>query len=102
MFEMKRILSVINGEAVECVDGSANALLQKRRQFQKRGPDSPRQRNANNEPVNEKLAKVSSGFGLVSHVTLLRFSILSVNIIPLVHWTHGQIADQSNDEQPGH
>ena len=29
-------------------------LLEKRRQFQERGPDSPRQWNADDEPVKEK------------------------------------------------
>jgi hypothetical protein len=77
-------------------------LLEKRRQLQERGPDSPRQWNADDEPVNEKFEPVSGGLDLVSHNILLRFSILSVNIITLVHWAHGKIADQPNDEQPGH
>ena len=79
-----------------------SVLLKKRRQFQKRVPDSPRQRNADDEPVNEKFKAVSSGLDLVSHNSLLAFPILSVNIITLVHWTHRKIADQSDDEQSGH
>ena len=77
-------------------------LLKMRRQFQERGPDSPRQWNADDEPVNEKFEPISGGLDLVSHNILLRFSILSVNIITLVHWAHGKIADQSDDEQSGH
>jgi hypothetical protein len=77
-------------------------LLKKRRQLQERGPDSPRKWNADDEPVNEKFELVSGGLDLVSHNILLRFSILSVNIITLVHWAHGKIADQSDDEQSGH
>jgi hypothetical protein len=77
-------------------------LLKKRRQFQERVPDSPRQWNADDEPVNENFETVSSGLDLVSHNILLPFSILSVNIITLVHWAHGKIADQSDDELHGH
>ena len=73
--------------------GCHGRLLKKRRQFQERVPDSPCQRNADDEPVNEKLAPVSSGLDLVSHNILLRFSILSVEIITLVHRAHGKIAD---------
>lgn len=42
-------------------------LLEKRRQFQERGPDSPRQRNADDEPVNEKFEPVVSRLISLSH-----------------------------------
>jgi hypothetical protein len=42
-------------------------LLKKRRQFQKRVPDSPRQWNANNEPVNEKFEPVIGRSIALSH-----------------------------------
>ena len=42
-------------------------LLKKRRQFQKRVPDSPRQRNADDEPVNEKFEPVIGRLIALSH-----------------------------------
>ena len=42
-------------------------LLKKRRQFQKRVPDSPRQWNADDEPVNEKFEPVIGRLIALSH-----------------------------------
>ena len=42
-------------------------LLKKRRQFQKRIPDSPRQWNADDEPVNEKFEPVIGRLIALSH-----------------------------------
>lgn len=42
-------------------------LLKKRRQFQKRVPDSPRQWNADDEPVDEKFEPVIGRLIALSH-----------------------------------
>ena len=68
-------------------------LLKKCRQFQQRGPDSPGQWNADDKPVKEKFAPVSGGLGLVRHTIGLRFPFLLVNIVTLIHRTHGKVAN---------
>src|SRR5262245_5926825 len=47
-----------------------SCLFKKRRQFQERIPNSPCQGNADDEPIDKKLAPVSGRLRLVSHNVL--------------------------------
>ena len=71
-----------------------SVLLKERRQFQERVPDSPRQWNADDEPVNEKFEPVIGRLISLSHGKRFSWlSILSVKVIALIHWTDRKVAN---------
>ena len=68
-------------------------LFKKRRQFQERVPDSPRQWNADDEPVNEKFEPVIGRLIAQAWKTFSWLSILSAKVIALIHWTDRKVAN---------
>ena len=71
-----------------------SVLLKERRQFQERVPDSPRQWNADDEPVNEKFEPVIGRLISLSHGKRFSWlSILSVKVITLIHRAHRKVAN---------
>lgn len=80
-------------------------LSKKRRQFQERGPDAPNQRDADNQPGDEKVQSVAGRFILLSHTInefCLELRIALWKIKAFIDGANRKIANQSDNEQSRH